>query len=202
MTSNKSINALYIYDLDHTLFYYDGDAAMATVVDQNGTEIYRLQTHEEYRTYVLPEGCRYDHNEFISAEIFAKTAKPISPLVELIQLDNIIPGRTVILTARAEFDNKELVKETLLKHGITAEIYNSGSIPDITSQAHGKQVMIRRFIDEWNPNWIHLHDDSESNLKAFLELEFEYPNIRFHANHVKMDNETKIATIQRYRLDD
>ena len=59
------------------------------------------------------------------------------------------------------------------------------------SSAANKKVVFRRYLNTKNFIKTRLYDDDMSNLKAFLSLQEEYPNVKFEAWFVNSDGSVK-----------
>jgi len=179
--------SLYVFDIDDTLF----DTTARTIVrDYQGNEVCVLQTPEETYAYKLKPGESFDYVEFTDAELFNKSA-PISKMIEnyrriqsKIQL-NLNPGSKIMInTARGSFDNLDKFLETFKKHGMDVQLDNvhcAGTIPGSMPASQKKLIGIRKRLDEGSFDIVFMYDVSATNLRAFLTLRKEYPNIKFHA---------------------
>jgi hydroxymethylpyrimidine pyrophosphatase-like HAD family hydrolase len=96
-------------------------------------------------------------------------------------------SKVIIVTARPNFDNKKLFLDTFRQQGIDIDkIYveragNLGGGP----AADNKKVIFRKYLDKKIYKRIRLFDDAKSNLKAFLSLQKDYPEVSFEAYHAK-----------------
>ena len=92
-------------------------------------------------------------------------------------------SKVIIVTARPNFDNKKLFLDTFRNQGIDIDkIYveragNLGGGP----AAENKKVIFRKYLDQKIYKRIRLFDDAMSNLKAFLSLQKDYPDVTFEA---------------------
>jgi hypothetical protein len=161
----------------------------------NGNHVKSL-SNQEYNTNKLKPGESYDYSEFRDADIFHKHSKPIKNVIA--RLKNLHkraknnPGsRVIIATARSDFGNKDKFLHRLHSDGIQVHgkdrvhVYRAGNIETPISVAERKAAVIRKHVQEGKYNEVHLHDDSKENLNAFLGLRHEFPNVKFHAHHVK-----------------
>lgn len=102
-------------------------------------------------------------------------------------------SRAIICTARADFDDKEMFLQTFRDHGLPIDqmhVERAGNL-GIDSSAEAKKVVFRKYLNTQNYIKTRLYDDAMSNLKAFLELQQEYPGIKFEAYFVKPDGSIK-----------
>lgn len=183
---------LTIFDIDETLFH-----TKAKVAVMKGGKVVRMLDNQEFNTYKLKAGESFDFREFKSAEVFRKTSTPIARMVEkakiLVKSRNNAASRAIIVTARADFDDKEMFLQTFRDHGIPIDqmhVERSGNL-GISSPAEAKKVVFRKYLNTKNYIKTRLYDDAMSNLKAFLELQEEYPNIEFEAWFVNPDGSVK-----------
>ena len=182
-------STLHVFDIDDTLVH---STAHVHVKDRHGNTVKKLTT-SEYNTHKLHPDHHYDYHEFKSADVFHRTSKPIHRMIRLINATHATGkknprNRTVINTARSDFDNKDKFLNTLKSHGIhhidKIHVHRSGNLPGNQSPAHKKLVFIRKHLDSHPYTHVRMYDDSHENLHAFLGLKKEYPHIKFHAYHV------------------
>jgi hypothetical protein len=183
---------LTIFDIDETLFHTK--AKVAVVKDG---KVVRVLDNQEFNTYRRKAGEEYDFREFKSAEVFRRTSTPIVRMINkakvLVKSMNNSASRAIIVTARADFDDKEMFLQTFRDHGLPIDqmhVERSGSL-GIDSPAEAKKVVFRKYLDTKNYTKTRLYDDAMSNIKAFLELQAEYPNIEFEAQFVKADGSVR-----------
>jgi hypothetical protein len=84
--------------------------------------------------------------------------------------------------------------DTFKKHGVDIDdihVHRAGNIPGDYPPAQKKLHYIRQHINNDGYKEVHFHDDSKSNLNAFLGLQKEYPDVRFHAWHVGEDGKIR-----------
>lgn len=183
---------LTIFDIDETLFHTK--AKVAVVKDG---KVVRMLDNQEFNTYKRKPGEEYDFREFKSAEVFRKTSTPIVRMVEkakaIVKAKSNPHSRAIIVTARADFDDKEMFLQTFRDHGIPIDqmhVERSGNL-GIESPAEAKKVVFRKYLNTKNYIKTRLYDDAMSNLKAFLELQAEYPNVEFEAWFVSPNGSVK-----------
>jgi hypothetical protein len=186
--------SLSIFDIDDTLFH---TTAMITV-KKAGKVVSRL-SNNEFNTYKLKPGEEFDFAEFRDAEKFYKESKPIARMLEKakIILDRSRKNpksRVVIVTARANFDNKEKFLDTFRKHGFDIDkvrVERAGNINGEIIPAFKKAIIIRNNLNTKSFSKVRLFDDAMSNLKEFLKLKSEFPHIKFEAYFAKPDGSIK-----------
>lgn len=181
----EGTGTLTILDIDETLFH---TKAKVNVVKDG--KVVRSLDNQEFNTYKRKPGEEYDFGQFKSAEIFRKTSKPIDRMiakVKAIFANKKNPhSRMIVVTARADFDNREMFLQTFRDHGLPIDhmhVERAGNL-GIDSSAEAKKIIFRKYINTKNYVKLRLFDDAMSNLKAFLSLKDEYPNIKFEAYYV------------------
>lgn len=189
---------LTIFDIDDTLFH---TTAKINVVKDG--EVVRSLTNQEFNTYELKDGEEYDFGEFRNAEKFRQESEPIGPMLD--ELKTILDhtrGKVIMLTARADFDNKETFLQTFADHGIDMSkihVHRAGNLPGKEGPAEKKAVWVRRYLDTGKFNQVSLYDDSMTNLQVFKELEQEYPDVEFYAHHITGDGDVRTLEERKKR---
>ena len=173
---------LTIFDIDETMFI---TKAKVKVV-KNGKVVKKLD-NQEFNTYKKKNGETYDFGEFKNAEVFKRTSTPIARMINKVKaiLKNATRAgsKVIIITARPNFDNKKVFLDTFRQQGIDIDkIYieragNLGGGP----AADNKKVIIKKYLDQKIYKRIRLFDDAMSNLKMFLSLQKDYPEVKFEA---------------------
>ena len=173
---------LTIFDIDETMFI---TKAKVKVV-KNGKVIKKLD-NQQFNTYKKKAGEEYDFGEFKNAEVFNRTSTPIARMINKVKaiLKNATRkgSKVIIVTARPNFDNKKIFLDTFRKQGIDIDkIYveragNLGGGP----AADNKKVIFKKYLDQKIYKRIRLFDDAMSNLKMFLSLQKDYPDVSFEA---------------------
>lgn len=179
---------LTIFDIDETLFH---TKAKVKVVKDG--KVVRELDNQEYNTYERKPGEEYDYGQFKNAAYFRKTSVPIANMIErarkVVKAKGNPHSRAIICTARADFDDKQMFLQTFRDHGIDIDqmhVERAGNL-GIDSSAEAKKVVFRKYLNTKNYIKARLFDDAMSNLKAFLALKDEYPDITFEAYFVKPD---------------
>ena len=177
---------LTMFDVDETMFI---TKAKVKVV-KDGKVIKKLD-NQQFNTYKKKAGEEYDFGEFKDANVFNRTSTPIARMINKVKaiLKNATRAgsKVIIVTARPNFDNKKLFLDTFRQQGIDIDkIYveragNLGGGP----AADNKKVIFRKYLDKKIYKRIRLFDDAKSNLKAFLSLQKDYPEVSFEAYHAK-----------------
>jgi hypothetical protein len=183
---------LTIFDIDETLFH-----TKAKVAVMKDGKVARMLDNQEFNTYKLKSGESFDFKEFKSAEVFRRTSTPIVRMVEkakaIVKAKKNPHSKAIIVTARADFDDKQTFLQTFRDHGLPIDsmhVERSGNL-GMDSPAEAKKVVFRKYLNTRNYIKTRLYDDAMSNLKAFLELQSEYPGVEFEAWFVKPDGSVK-----------
>lgn len=179
---------LTIFDIDETLFH---TKAKVKVVKDG--KVVRSLDNQEFNTYQRKPGEEYDFGQFKNAEYFRKTSVPVEKMIDrakkVVKAKGNPHSRAIICTARADFDDKEMFLQTFRDHGIDIDqmhVERAGNLK-IDSSAEAKKVVFRKYLNTRNYIKARLYDDAMSNLKAFLDLKQEYPEITFEAYFVNSD---------------
>ena len=185
---------LTIFDIDDTLFH---TTAKINVI-KNRRKVKSL-TNQQFNTYILGKDEHFDFSEFKDAEKFNRESTPIHRMIgkakTIIKNAEKHPNsRVIMVTARNDFDDKDLFLDTFRKQGIdidTVRVERAGKITDIANVAQKKVVVIRNYINTKKFKRVRLFDDSIANLKAFLTLKNEYPHVKFEAFFAHSDGTVK-----------
>lgn len=191
----ESQATLNIFDLDDTLFH---TKAKVKVIKNN--KVVRELEASEYNNDKLNPGESYDYGQFRSAEVFKKTATPIGRMVGKLKtvIRNITTekSKVIIVTARKDFDNKQLFLNTLESYGIDINklyIERAGNL-ELGSSAKNKRFIFHKYLRGGRFMKIRLFDDSVKNLNSFLALQKLYSDYKFEAWQVN-----KNGTVERFK---
>jgi len=176
---------LTIFDIDDTLFH----TTAKIKVMKDGKEV-RTLTNQEFNNYNLQPGEEFDFGEFRSAEKFAKESEPIKPMINTLKriLNRAANTKVIMLTARADFDDKNKFLDTFTKYGIDMSqihVHRAGNLPGDEPPAYKKAIWVRKYLNTGKYNRVNLIDDSMTNLKVFKDLKKEFPQVDFDAYFVK-----------------
>ena len=173
---------LTMFDVDETMFITKAKVK----VMKNGKVVKKLD-NQQFNTYKKKAGEEFDFGEFKDAKVFNRTSTPIARMINKVKviLKNATKAgsKVIIVTARPNFDNKKLFLDTFRQQGIDIDkIYveragNLGGGP----AADNKKVIFRKYLDQKIYKRMRLFDDSKENLKAFLSLQKDYPDVTFEA---------------------
>ena len=189
MNMNKGLT---IFDIDETLFK---TKALINII-HDGFVVRKLD-NQEFNEYELGPGESYDFCQFRSAEIFNKTSEPINRMIAkmnaIIKNAKQAGSKVIIITARADFDDKELFLNTFREQGIDIDsvyVERAGNVGG-SSSAENKRVVVKRYLDTGDYSRTRIYDDAMSNIDMFNDLATEYPEIMFEAHLVNHDGSTK-----------
>jgi hypothetical protein len=183
---------LHAFDMDETLLAHDPKHLKIHVRDSRG-KLIRSLTNQEFNKYKLKPGEHFDFKEFRSAKILGKSAHPIRPMIN--RLNNLKKRgfKTEIVTARADFDNKQQVRKHLMKHGInidTTHLRRAGNVEG-TSTGDRKRRVISDLIKKHKYREVHLYDDDINNHKHFAKIKQDHPGVRLISHIVRHNERTK-----------
>lgn len=179
---------LNVFDIDDTLFH---TTAKITVL-KDGKPVKEL-TNQEFNTYKLEPGESFDFSQFRDSEKFYHESVPISRMLNKAHaiLKNMRPNsKVIIVTARADFNDKNRFLDTFRKHKFPIDrvrVERAGNINDVHGVAIKKTIIIRNYLNTNIFNKVRLFDDSMENLRVFLKLKSEFPNIKFEAYFANSD---------------
>jgi predicted secreted acid phosphatase len=168
---------LEIYDIDETLFKTN---SLIYVIKDN--EIIKKLTNSEYNSYSLLEGESFDFSEFRMAEKFYSESQPIQEQIDSVKNALELGKEVYFVTARANFDDKELFLDTFRKYGIDIDrirIERAGNITEDFSGPVKKKIIIRNILRTKKYSTVKFFDDFCDNLKEFYSLNNEFPNTEF-----------------------
>lgn len=168
---------LEIFDIDETLFKTN---ALIHVL-RNGVKV-RSLTNSEYNKYNLLDDETYDFSEFRQSEKFYNESTPIDDMITHVK-DSIESNVDIyFVTARDDFDDKDLFLETFKREGIDTDrirIERAGKIKDVSTGSVKKKLIIRNILKTKQYDSVLFFDDYWDNLKEFYSLRSEFPNVEF-----------------------
>lgn len=183
--SRISGNSISFIDIDETTFHTYAKVG----VMKNGKKVGELD-NQQFNTYQLKDGEYFNFDEFQSSDVFHKTSTPINEMIRKIQkmIDCIkLHGKVekvIFLTARSDFDNKELFLKTFRENGIDVDIPNvyierSGNLRHIPNVADRKKEVILKYLKSGEFTAVRMYDDDNKNLQTFMELGQEINNGKY-----------------------
>ena len=145
----------------------------------------------------MSKGEYYDYGEFKSSKLFFKTAIPIGKMISkakaIIRNATAKGSKVIIVTARADMDDRDLFIRTFEEHGIPMDkvyVERAGNMSNKSSAA-AKQIIFRKYLKTEKYARIRLFDDHKENLDALLELKREFPHVNFEAYLVNKEGRVK-----------
>lgn len=157
-------------DIDETIF-----KTKALIYVMKDGKIKSKLSNQEFNTYELKDGETYDFREFMDAELFAKTSIPIPAVVERIKRMfknmHLRDSKVVLLTARADFDDKSVFLNTFSKVGIPINniyVERTGNMKTGTTSER-KEKTVLKYIKDGDYRRVRLVDDDMANIRGFLK---------------------------------
>jgi len=178
-------NKLVIFDIDDTLVH----TQTKVHVVKNGKVTHSLNSHD-FTHYKLKPGEEFDFGDFSNAREFFENAKPIIPMINQLKRDINTGNKVVMVTARSDFNDRELFLDTFRKYGVDmnkVHVYRAGNMTDKISTEEKKKIIINRLLDKEQYHKAIMYDDAVPNLNAFVSLKKDHPDTRFYAWHVDLD---------------
>jgi pyrimidine deaminase RibD-like protein/FMN phosphatase YigB (HAD superfamily) len=179
---------LVIFDIDDTLVH----TQTKVHVVKDGQVTHSLNSHQ-FTTYKLQPGESFDFGDFRDAREFFANAKPIIPMINQLKQDIATGNKVVMVTARADFNDRELFLDTFRKYGIDmskVHVHRAGNMVTKAPTEEKKAIIIRDLLNKDRYSKAIMYDDSVPNLQAFTALKKEYPHTKFYAWHVSLEGET------------
>jgi FMN phosphatase YigB (HAD superfamily) len=178
---------LVIFDIDDTLVH----TQTKVHVIRDGQVIKSLNSHD-FTHYKLQPGETFDFGDFADAREFFEKSKPIIPMINQLKSDIATGNKVVMVTARADFNDRELFLDTFRKYGVDmnkVHVYRAGNMQGKMQTEEKKKIIIRDLLDKGNYDKAIMYDDAVPNLDAFMSLKKEYPETKFYAWHVSLEGE-------------
>jgi hypothetical protein len=177
---------LVIFDIDDTLVY----TQTKVHVVKNGRVVNSLNSHD-FTHYKLQPGEEFDFGDFRNAKEFFDNSRPNIPMMNQLKRDINTGNKVVMVTARADFDDRELFLDTFRKFGIDmnkVHVYRAGNSKQGTTEDR-KKTIIKQLLDQDTYSKAIMYDDAKPNLHTFMELKKDHPRTRFYAWHVSLDGD-------------
>jgi hypothetical protein len=192
ITEQNRGKGLTIFDIDETLFQ---TKALVRVIKDG--KVIRSLDNQQYNEYKLQPGETYDYGEFRNAKIFHDTSIPIWSMIKKARaiINNAVNAgsKVIIVTARADFDDKKKFLDTFRRYGIDIDkvyVERSGNL-GLGSSAKNKRFIFHKYLRGGKYERVRFFDDAMSNITMFKALEKQYPNVSFEAYHVKHDGSVR-----------
>ena len=182
-----SPNKLVIFDIDDTLVH----TRTKVRVLKDGKVVKELNSHD-FTHYKLQPGEEFDFENFRNAHDFFHNSKPIIPMMNQLKQDIATGNKVVMVTARADFDDRKLFLDTFRKYGVDmgkVHVYRAGNMTQKVQTEEKKKIIIRNLLDKGNYTKAIMYDDAVPNLTSFVELKDEYASTKFYAWHVSLEGE-------------
>lgn len=163
-------------DIDETTFHTYAKVG----VYKNGNKINDLD-NKQFNTYTLKDGEYFNFDEFSDSSVFNKTSEPIDEMVKKIKKFiecikvNCKKDKVIFLTARSDFDDKDLFLNTFRENGIDVDIPNvyierSGNLNHISSVSDRKKHIMLKYLKSGDFTAVRMFDDDKTNLETFKEM--------------------------------
>ena len=178
LESNNKItgHSISFIDIDETTMH---TFAKVNVVKDG--QVVRTLDNKEFNTDTLSDGESYNFDNFQDAKYFNQTSQPIERTIARIKniiqsiKDNNKLEKVIFLTARSDFDDKEVFLDTFRNFGIAVDIPNvhierSGNLQHIKRVADRKRYVILKYLKTGLYTAVRMLDDDKTNLQVFAEL--------------------------------
>jgi len=183
---------LTIFDIDETLFKTN---ALIRIM-QDG-KVVRSLDNQQYNEYKLKPGESYDYGEFKNAQVFNDTSIPIWAMIKKAKaiINNAVNAgsKVIIVTARADFDDKKKFLDTFRRYGIDIDnvyVERAGNL-NLGSSAKNKRFIFHKYLRGGKYARVRFFDDAMSNITMFKALQKQYPNVSFESYHVQHDGSVR-----------
>lgn len=178
---------LNVFDIDETLYR----TTARVIIVKNGKKVKELG-NGEFNNYRLKPGEEFDFHQFRDAEHFANTSVPIDRMfnkAKAIIKNQKGVSKTILLTARSDFNDREKFLQTFRDHGFPIDdvhVERAGNLDKLKKgggsyPALNKMTILRRYIKTGNYKKIRVYDDSDKNLRGILKLKDLHPEIEIEA---------------------
>jgi FMN phosphatase YigB (HAD superfamily) len=177
---------LVVFDIDDTLVH----TQTKVHVIKDGEIVNSLNSHD-FTHYRLKPGEEFDFGDFRNAREFFEKSRPIIPMMNQLKRDIATGNKVVMVTARADFDDRELFLDTFRKYGIDmgkVHVYRAGNSKQGTTEER-KKAIIKTLLDKDGYSKAIMYDDARPNLHTFIELKRDHPRTKFYAWHVSLEGE-------------
>ena len=177
LKEDTTTKILVVFDIDDTLVH----TSTKVRVLKDRKVVKELNSHE-FTNYKLKEGEEFDFQNFRNAKEFFDNAKPILPMMDQLKKDIQQGNKVAMVTARADFDDKELFLDTFRKYKIDmnkVHVYRAGNMKGGSIEENKKKI-IRSLMDKDTYGKVIMYDDSKANLNSFVSLKKDYPKSKFY----------------------
>jgi len=177
---------LVVFDIDDTLVH----TQTKVHVVKDGQIIASLNSHD-FTHYKLQPGESFDFEDFRNAKEFFEKSRPIIPMMNQLKQDIATGNKVVMVTARADFDDRELFLNTFRKYDVDmskVHVYRAGNSKQGSTEER-KKAIIKTLLDNGNYTKAIMYDDAKPNLHTFIELKKDHPQTKFYAWHVSLQGD-------------
>jgi hypothetical protein len=180
-THKNEVRTLNVWDIDDTL----GQTSAKVNIKRDGKVIKSLAAGE-YNNYKLGKDEELDFSQFRSGKIFRDTFKPIANVLnraKTIVWNQSENSHSIIITARADFDDHKEFLEAFRDHGFPIDhvyVERSGNLAKLkpSSPAHiNKGVIIKKYLASGKWDRIRMWDDHEKKLDMLFKVAAMYPEV-------------------------
>lgn len=191
----NEVRTLNVWDIDDTLA-----KTSARVTVMKDSKPLKLLDPGEYNSYKLKDGESFDFSQFRSGKTFRDTFKPINSVLDRakeIVWNQSENSDSIILTARADFEDREEFLQAWRDHGFPIDhvyVERSGNLSKLksSSPAHiNKGVILKRYLKTGKYDRVRMWDDHEKNLDMLYKVAAMFPNVEAIGYLVKDGRVTK-----------
>jgi hypothetical protein len=191
----NEVRTLNVWDIDDTL----GKTSARVNVMKDG-KIIKVLEPGEFNSYKLKAGEEFEFSQFRSGKVFRDTFKPISTVLDRardIVMNQSENSDSIILTARADFEDHKEFLQTWRDHGFPIDhvyVERSGNLAKLKadSPAHiNKGVVLKRYLKTGKYDRVRMWDDHEKNLDILYKVAAMFPNVEAIGYLVKDDRVIK-----------
>jgi hypothetical protein len=185
--TEESIKTLSIFDIDDTLF-----RTSARVYVKKDNKIIKKLTNKQFNAYKLNDSESFDFAQFNNAKLFNQTSTPIGHMIGKLKGTLKQAGkngsRVIFITARADFDDKDLFLDTFRAYDIDIDkiyVERAGNFEFVGSSAKKKKFLFKKYLTRGGWKRVRFFDDHMDNITTFKALGRKIPDVDFEAWHVK-----------------
>lgn len=175
------VRTLNVWDIDDTLGKTD-----ARVIIMKDGKVHKTLEPGEYNHYKLQPGEELNFSQFRSGKIFRDTFKPINSVLDRakeIVWNQSENSHSIIITARADFDDHKEFLEAFRDHGFPIDhvyVERSGNLSKLkpSSPAHiNKGVILKKYLKTGKWDRVRMWDDHEKNLEMLFKVAEMFPDV-------------------------